>query len=230
MLESTQSDTIVIMAPELNVLSVTQDVMQGTVDLINNYGIGTLVPDTILLGETENPESFIAFSRIIRKAHRNQRNVIIMRESLETVPTGSAGRIDVWWGRKKNNAGLMLALAWLLSTSPEWEGATLELKTIIRGAEDPTDARESLEEMVRNTRINARVSVVTHTEGEVFETIGKASRGARLVFLGLGEPAPDATDEDYSAYYESLLCKTNGFPPTAFVLASEKIDFKRIFR
>ncbi|RMH55312.1 MAG: Na-K-Cl cotransporter [Candidatus Hydrogenedentota bacterium] len=217
--------------PALVKVLPADNIMTGAVNLVRNYGIGPLVPNTIILGETEEPEHFTAFSRIVCSAHQLRRNLIIVREPTADRLVHGHGRIHVWWGRKKNNAGLMVTLAYLLMTSPEWEGKTsLELKTVVREGEDIEEARLNLEEVIAAARVPGTAEAVLHTSGDVFQTIREASSPARIVFLGMREPMENETPESYSRYYASLLEKTSGFPPTAFVLATEAIDFTRIFR
>jgi hypothetical protein len=206
------------------------DTFTGALQLVDTYGFGPLVPNTILLGETEKPEHFLAYADLIMRVSRTRRNLIIVREGEEPPEFDQPPAIDIWWGRERNNAGLMLALAYLLQTSPEWESAQLTLKTIVREQEEYGEATQRLQTFIEASRLEAEVEVLIQPDGELFDTIRKASQQANLVFVGLREPEPEETPDAYSQYYQSLLDHTQDFPPTAIVLAAEEIEFQRIFR
>ena len=206
------------------------DTLTGIQRLVDTYGFGPLVPNTILLGETERTEHFLAYAELVMRLYRTRRNVIIMCEGDEPPELEPTPRIDVWWGRERNNAGLMLALAYLLQTSPEWERARLILKTIVRDADDYEDANRRLQTFVEHSRLNAEVEVIVQPQGDIFDTIRDASQAASLVFMGMRDPAPEETPQAYRDYYQLLLDHTDNFPPTAMVLAAEDIKFQEIFQ
>jgi len=60
--------------------------------------------------------------------------------------------------------------------------------------------------------------------------IQKKSANASIVFVGMKPPDEKKTAESYSQYYGQLINSTEGLPTTVMVLASEKIDFNRIFK
>ena len=216
--------------PALVEVHADEETMRGTRFLIKNYGLGPLVPNTILLGETEQPEKFVDFSRIIRTVHRSRRNLVVVREGGSSPTFGSERRVDVWWGLKKDNAGLMLALAYMLTTSPEWGHTKLTLKTVVSSQDERGGALNRLEEFVTRGRLEIEVEVLQRgSDQSPFETMETSSRGAHLVFLGMRPPEAEETPENYSHYYADLLKKTEGYPPTAMVLAAEEINFTRIF-
>ena len=48
--------------------------------------------------------------------------------------------------------------------------------------------------------------------------------------MGMKAQDPNESDQDYAAYYESLIRSTKGFPPLAFVLTGYDINFSEIFK
>ena len=130
----------------------------GLQSLVSAYGFGPLVPNTIMLGETERIENLDEYVSLVRRVCALKRNLVIVREnqqedsasnnatdetpakegSLQTSQNGEAridaeARIDVWWRGKGSNAGLMLALAYQLQQSKKWDQHSLSLKTIVAG-------------------------------------------------------------------------------------------------
>ncbi|PIQ81941.1 MAG: Na-K-Cl cotransporter [Candidatus Omnitrophica bacterium CG11_big_fil_rev_8_21_14_0_20_64_10] len=216
--------------PALVKLQTADDVLEGACALVKTYGFGPLEPNTILLGETEQAHNVAGYVRLIRMVAGTRRNLIVVREGDESPQLSGETRIDLWWSHTSQNASLMLALAHLLRTSPEWMNARLILKTIVDSAEDQPEATRGLADFLKRSRVEAEVQVLVREKGaEVFQTIRRSSSGASLVFIGMRAPEPDEAAESYSRYYEELLSHTDGFPPIAMVLASEDIEFDRIF-
>lgn len=120
-------------------LVTAPDPFQGMKQLIEAYGIGPLLPNTILLGDTENPEGRDRFSDLVAQCHQARRNVAILRSSPEQFTLvqrrpARFRRIDVWWGGLQSNGGLMLILAYLLRTSWAWRNAEICLKLVVPDA------------------------------------------------------------------------------------------------
>jgi nucleotide-binding universal stress UspA family protein len=215
--------------PALVEVHIADDVLEGARSLVQSAGVGPLYPNTFLLGETERPENMPEFARLIRLVHQLRRNLVIVREAEDPPPPERRRTIDVWWGRERQNAGLMLALAYLLQASPEWRGARLHLKTLVDSEEEREHATAHLRELIEAGRLEAQAETLVRDRTDRFDDIREASRDADLVLLGLRPPDPEETDDDYSRYYAGLIARTDGFPPTAMVLAAEEIEFRRIF-
>jgi hypothetical protein len=52
--------------------------LDGALDMVANYGFGPLEPNTILVGETEDPTQFMAFSRLIRHVYATRKNLVMV--------------------------------------------------------------------------------------------------------------------------------------------------------
>ncbi|MBL4890119.1 MAG: Na-K-Cl cotransporter, partial [Candidatus Lindowbacteria bacterium] len=233
--------------PALVKIQAASDPIAGACSLVETYGFGPLRPNTFLLGETEKEENFINYAKLIKNVYDTRRNLVIVREGAEGTSSNIKRTIDVWWGRQRQNVGLMLALAHLLQSAPEWRRARLVLKSIVFKEDEKEEAVNRLQKFVENSRLKAEIAVIVKKEEEeVFETIRKSSRLVDLVFIGmrpphtlknLGEQADlgdsicekEETLEEYAEYYSRLIERTNGYPPTAIVLATEDIEFTRIF-
>jgi len=204
------------------------DVMAGAWNLVQSSGVGPLYPNTVILGLSRDPERLAGYARLIVQGHRLQRNLILIRAASGDEASGRR-RIDVWWGGQRKNAGLMLALGYLLQTSEEWSGARLRIQTIVRSEEERPHALARLQALIERGRIEATPGVVLQGDRSPFEVIRAASAGADMTFLGLRPPDEEETEEAYAAYYTDLLEKTEEFGATAYVLAAQDIDFGRIF-
>lgn len=238
-------------------LSVADDVAKGVVSLVQDYGLGPIIPNTIVLGETEQEDNFEQFAKMVIRIFQSERNCIIVRVPDSYLQAGKEDslpeelknlnfyftnnknkRIDVWWGRQRNNAGLSLALGFLLQTSKSWDGAGLCLKSVVSEQSEMLASEELLQSLINESRLDAEW--MTYFEpGEkehIFKRIKQESQDAGFVFMGMLAPDldkfredPEKATKDYAQYYRSLLQATNDFPPLAMVLAAESLDFHKIF-
>ncbi|MEB3212504.1 MAG: Na-K-Cl cotransporter [Leptolyngbyaceae bacterium] len=202
-------------------LTTAPDPFEGALQLVETYGIGPIVPNTILLGDSEAPDRRQSYCNLIAETNRARRSVIILRENAEK-QFGNYQRIDVWWGGMQGNGGLMLLLADLLRNTIEWRNADIMLKLVVPDAAAADAAHTNLNEIIQQLRIDAIPKVIV-ANGRPFDEILKTSSGfADLVFLGMADP--DAI-EHYPDYYETLQKRAAHLPTTAFVLATTDFAF-----
>jgi amino acid transporter len=202
-----------------------EDPFTGAERLVEAYGLGYLVPNTILLGDNQNADHRLRFCRMIAHFHAAQRNVVIVREE-PTHGYGERRRIDVWWGGLQHNGGLMMILAYLLSTSLRWRSADVRLKMVARTEAAAEGCRRNLAELVERARVGARFEVLVD-DGRSFEKrLAESSAGADLVMMGIREPGEDVAA--FADYYEDLQVRTAGLPSTVFVLAAEDLVFGEV--
>lgn len=222
--------------PALVKVQKEESFLCGLKNLIDNIGIGPITPNTIVLGASKKSEKIPVFSEVIREVYKKGKNLLLISENnithrlLVKKHWKTQKQIDVWWaGGCKNNSELMIVLAYMLKTSKDWQGAKLTLKTAVSHESDTEQMKEKLAEFCASSRLSFATEVVLHKEGDILsDTIKQSSSKADLVFLGLRPPYAEETNEDYSKYYENLMTRTNGYPPIAYVLASEDIDFSNI--
>lgn len=197
------------------------DPFTGAEQLINAYGLGSVTPNTIVVGDSEDDEYRQEFCSMIRQFHASRRNVVIVRESADGF--ARRGRIDVWWGGLQNNGSLMMILAFLLSTSLYWSRATVVVKMVVTNDGAAEGANSNLQSILKRSRIKAEAEIVV-SEGRPFdEILLESSRNADLVLLGLAEP-----DDDFVPYYENLQRRVRDLPTTLFVLAAEDVSFGEV--
>lgn len=204
----------VVMAP---------DPFSGAERLVGAYGLGSVVPNTILLGDSEETTHREAYCRMIEGFHEARRNLLIVHDRKEGDSFGERKRIDVWWGGLQRNGGLMVILAYLMRTSLAWRGAKVYLKLVVPTESAAERARVNLDSIVARTRTGARSEVLV-SGGRAFDEILRESSGdADLVFLGLAEPKGD-----FVSYYERIRRRLRGLPTTVLVLAAEDVAFGEV--
>ena len=213
-------------------LVTAPDAFQGMKQLIEAYGIGPLLPNTVLLGDTENPEGRDRFTQLVAQCHQARRNVIILRSSPEQFTLvrrrpAQFRRIDVWWGGLQSNGGLMLILAYLLRTSWDWRGAEVCLKLVVPNETAAESAEANLQGLIKNLRIGAISQVIVAAERSFDEILLISSQTADLVLLGLATPG---SVEDFSQYYVELQQRISKLPNTLLVMASEELSFSDVLK
>ncbi len=198
------------------------DPYAGAERLVSAYGLGSLAPNTILFGDSEEPESRERFCQMIRNFHAAQRNVIIVHADPER-QFGERRRIDVWWGGLQRNGGLMAILAYLLRTSFDWRNAEVTLKIVVPTQAAAESVRKNMEAIVERSRTGARFEVIVAGDRPFAEILRFSSRDADLVFLGLAEPG-----DGFREYYERMQARLEGLPSTVLVLAAEDLKFGEV--
>ncbi len=213
------------------------DPFDGTKQLLETYGMGPLVPNTLLIGDSDDPEptSIERYFNTIKVCHGAKRNVVIIRdESNEEVPDSAVPpmfvkdeqrRIDVWWGGLQSNGSLMLILAYLLRTSWQWRSAEIRLKLVVPNEAAAQSAEANLTNLTESLRIGAKSEIIL-AEGRSFNDIlNDSSADADLVFLGLAVPKDNPVE-----YYKTLQKRVAGLPTTVMVLAAENLDFSEMLQ
>jgi amino acid transporter len=149
------------------------DPFVGAAALIRSYGFGPIVPNTILIGETEQPSNFTRFAEMIQLVFRMRRNLVIVRE--RDVPDGETARrtpgkerrIDLWWSAPSPHSAFRLAVAILLRRSDDWRGAPRHVKAIVCGASQRPAGEARWQQYLKGARVRATPVVVERPVGGV---------------------------------------------------------------
>lgn len=198
------------------------DPFEGGVQLMTTYGLGTLVPNTVVLGASERAEAHAGYCRMLEQFHAAQRNALVVRTNPQR-GFGARRHIDVWWGGRKGNGALMVILSWLLSTSLEWRGSTVTVKMAVPTDAAAVGARANLENILHASRTGAVAEVLVTGDRPFWDLIRESSATADLVFLGMAKPGPH-----FEEYYTTLQERTRDLPTTVFTLAAEDLEFGEV--
>jgi amino acid transporter len=202
-------------------VTTDEDPFQGSVNLVEAYGLGKLVPNTVILGDSENPDVREQYCRMIHQLYHMNRNLVLIRDGKKQDQVyGEKRRIDLWWGGLKGNGGLMMILAYLLQESIPWRNAVVRLKIVLEDTDADAAVKQNLLHIMHEIRIDAEIDII-HANGDSFpQILHRSSSDADLIMLGLATP-----DENFKSYYESLQEMAQDLPTTAFVLAGQDISF-----
>lgn len=236
--------------PALTKVKVAENKFLGLKGMIDDYGLGAISPNTVVFGEDEEEETLVEFSELVKLIFNANKNVLILRhpERFDSELLNNkkeAKFIDIWWGRISANSNLMLAFSYMLLTSPEWAGATLRVRSLVKDEDERRGIMANLQELLTHSRIRAQVDVFVKKEGfDNLEQIAKYSKDSDLVFIGMKRPddqyfdpatetlvdEEESKEHSYASYYSTLLSRTEKFPMVVFALAGEQINFEEIFK
>ncbi len=195
----------------------------GAEMLAKAYGMGSMVPNSIIMGNNENRDTLGEYCRLISNFHRQNRNVLILSPCEGAPPFGKKEKIDIWWGGLKGNGGLMIILAYLIRSNPDWWKSSVTLKMIVKNAKARQGAEENLQSIVERLRTDFRYEVIV-SEGRPFhEIIAAASSTSDLVLLGMARPGDD--EEQFKAYFSDYQGRIRSLPTTIMTLAAPDISF-----
>jgi solute carrier family 12 sodium/potassium/chloride transporter 2 len=198
------------------------DPFEGAERLVEIYGLGSLVPDTVLMGDNQDPEKRDRYCQLVSHLHQAERNILIFRENPEQQL--KYRQIDVWWGGLKANGSLMAIVADLLRSDINWRSAKIYFKLVVPDEEAVETTQKNLNGLIQTLRIDAIPQILVAEEGRSFEEIlPESSRNADIVILGMATPG-----ENFGEYYEQLQVRTDHLPSTLFVLAAPDFTFSKV--
>ena len=205
-------------------VTTANDPFEGAMRLVETYGLGPLVPNTIVMGDSENVSLRASFCEAIAQIHASKRNLVIFHENPQQV-FGGRRRIDVWWGGMQANGSLMLLLAYLLITDISWRNARITLKLVVPDDQAAIAAKDNIQKYIESIRIKVNYQVIIANGRTFDEILQQDSRNSDLVFLGMATPQDN---ESYMEYYENLRNKVTNLPSTIFVLAAPDFAFGEV--
>jgi solute carrier family 12 sodium/potassium/chloride transporter 2 len=194
----------------------------GSIQLVNSYGLGPLVPNTILLGDTREAAHHEAYAQMIGHFHKSRRNVIIVQDD-ENKGFKRKQVVDIWWGGLKGNGSLMIILAYLLKNSLDWQQAQVNIKMVAPSEEAAGNAKENLSAMLSRMRIGFQYHILVAKGENFWDILTRESANSDLVMMGLALP-----EEDFKGYYSKLKERTRNLPSKVFVLAAQDIEFEEV--
>lgn len=226
-------------------VQLAENPLQGMKEVICNYGLGALVPNTVLFGQwTGVGASIHAFIDVIREALGAQKNVILFREGKTSsefiaTPRDKATRgktksmmIDIWWDdRRKDHSELMLILAHMLQKCRYWRHSRITLKSAASSVEIKWQKESFFKEFKQKTRFNFETEVFLYDAAieDVYPVIQRNSTREGILFLALRAPFEGESTESYTDYYEKLQQTASECETAAFVISQEKNHLHELF-
>ena len=196
----------------------------GASVLVEAYGLGGLVPNTVLLGDGETTSDADEYATMLRRIHDAGRNVVVVRAPDDTT-FGRRRQIDVWLRSMRDNGALMIMLANTLRGSKSWRKSTITVRMVAAKEEAAIEIAANLRSLFAKARLVVDVDVIVDTR-RAREVIGERSGSADLTLIGL--PDPCAHPDDFPERLSGMLSQIETATPVAFVLASNDVDLEAI--
>ena len=203
-------------------LVMAQDRFAGAEQLVQTYGLGPLVPNTVLLGASQETDKLERYCDMVASFYRAGRNVLIVQDNPEQ-GCGRFQQIDVWVSDLQSGGGFKLILAYLLQTSEAWRNAEIHIKLAVPSEAGVAPARENLQLLLKKFRINATPHVMVFGDRTFAQVLSQSSHQADLIMLGLANP-----DADLQKSYQRVQEMTLGLPTSIFVLTSADFASREI--
>lgn len=169
----------------------------GSDVIMQSHGVGGLSSNAILMGMGGEAKGLTMQMHKVRRAALFGKSVMMLRYHAER-GWGSYSTIDVWWGGMGSNAPLMLLLAHLIQSHPDWRNARIRLLQIVKDEKLSEAALAELNRLLEEVRVHAKPQVLVRKEGQkIGEIIRQESTPTDLVLLGLQAVERDEA-EDYA--------------------------------
>ena len=198
------------------------DPFEGGKRLVDSYGLGALVPNTIILGDSENLDIRDQYCDMIRYFYNQRRNVVVIHANKEE-NFGNYKKIDVWWGGLKGNGGLMILLTHMLQSSRRWYDADITVKMVIDNEKAIENIKKNISQIMKKIRIDAKIEIIVSNGRSFKEILHDSSKDVDLIIMGMKVP-----DENFTEYYGVIQKRLEDLPTTAMVLAGEELSFGEV--
>lgn len=213
------------------------DQFEGIENLIVNYGLGSIRPNTVVVGDALSKDSGSKIPHVILHSVEQKKNVIvIVGEPKDNFVESSSQEkqskhIDVWWDdSNKKNSELMLVLAHMHQYAGAYGSIEINLKCTVRDEAGREMRRKFFEQFFTNSRLRVNTHVyVADDSDEIPRLIGRFSEKADIILHGLKLPKEGESIEEYTQYYKSLLRSHKQLQNVVYVACVEPIDMHAIF-
>jgi len=185
---------------------LADDFEDGATTLLQVAGVGSLQPNTVLVGWSDDAVKQAAFGRTVRRILELERNLLIHVEA--KLPAEELRpRIDIWW-RARENGSLMLTLGHLLRSSGRWRDHTLRVLRIVEEEAGRQRTEAAMLTLIRESRIPAECKVVVSSTTPLTVMAAYSTR-SQVCFIGMSlrrwEPSENLLDR-----YEPLVNTLKG--------------------
>ncbi len=217
-------------------LNEGKSVSSGMKQVILHYGLGPLTPDTIVWGGISTAEeSLIHYLEVIKLAHEEGRNVVIINDEpqkfalTKLTPQQVNGEIHVWWDESSfKNTELMLVLSYMLRKKSIFGETNITLLGVAENELDRLNKMEIFQDLIKRNRFKIKIQVLVSTHGSFFNLVKQYSANAAMIFLSLRPPKTEESLEDYAVYFKNLPIKSAAFPPVALVMCASQTNLQEV--
>lgn len=208
-------------------VDITANIYEGMVDAAQSYGVGSFEANTVMMGWLNTPDRAADYFATLRRLTALDRSLLLVH-MIPNAGFQKYGRIQIWWGGLEGNGGLMLLLAFLITSDARWQAAEVEVITVVNNARDKEEAERGIAEVIDNARLRATSQVVLNEGGTPVQHIMRAhSYGADLAIIGLRPPEVGDDPDEYLARMNTIL---DALPTTVLVRSARNFKSEVLFQ
>lgn len=205
-------------------LSYAEKIYLSMNQMIENYGLGPLKPNTVICG-IHKDEDLENLASVIINAHEKHCNFLILNSQDDTIESKiPPGDIHIWWhSSHKDNGEFMLILAYMLNRNSEWKRAKICLKSIVSSELIRQEKLKEFQEISTVKRIPLEIEILVspNPDEDYLEYAATFSKNASLALLSVEPPTTKASSDEYRAYLSSMMSFSQQFTPAVLVLGSK---------
>jgi potassium/chloride transporter 4/5/6 len=207
---------------------IDDTLLSGAKMLLANYGMGSLSPNTLMLGELKNSDLIKDYLGVIQAACRSRKNVVIVRDKPQAASLFNT--ISIWWDESsRSNSELMLILGHMLASSKSYRKSRIYLESVVSSESGKVQRLEYFRDFFAKRRFSVTPRIYVKEKAlSSRELIGNASASADAVLIGMRPFGENESVDEFETYYRDRVMETRGIPNAVFVICSERLDKGRI--
>ncbi len=201
-------------------VDIVDHLYRGIVQIAQTYGLGPFEANTVMLGWSAKRERAEAYLQMLRDLAALDRSLLLVRYDKER-GFGRGRHVQIWWGGLKDNGGLMLLLAFLLTAHHRWRRARVTVLTVVDRDEELHQAEAGLRVVLEESRLEADIRVILRQRRSLAEILHMEAREADLAILGFRLPSEGEPAERFFERYDALLAE---LPTTILVRSARSFE------
>jgi potassium/chloride transporter 4/5/6 len=210
-------------------LCADESPLSGAKKLLTNYGMGSISPNTLVIGEMKKLERSKEYFEIIQAACLAKKNVMIIRD--QKLAIHQKNTIHIWWDEHlRSNAELMLLLSHMLKSNRSYRKSTIELHSIVFSELGREQRLKHFQDFFAKSRFSVTPHIhIKSREASPWDIMSTTSKEADIVLIGMLPPKEGESLEGFENYYTEMITNSALIPNAIFVIGSETIDLSEIF-
>lgn len=210
-------------------VDIVEDVYRGIVTTAQAYGVGNLECNTVLMGFPTKAERQVGFLRMVGDLIALDRSVLLVNHKLPAAERRSfrlrarRPEIHIWWGGLEGNGGLMLLLAFLLTSDQALRNARVQVLTVVDGDEQQLEAEAAIAQILAAARLRASTRVIRREGREIAAIMKLESAHVELAIIGFKPPA-EVSEETAASFFARMNRMLEVLPLTLLAFSARNFD------
>jgi amino acid transporter len=169
--------------------TIVSDFYQGVTDIAQAHGLVSTAANTVMLGWARQAALQEKQLRLMEGLLKLQKSVLFLNHQAAR-GYGDRRQVDIWWRGRDRNIQLMLMIAHIVGSHPDWEDSEIRLIRRLDNPKGSSRASAYLLTYLKNVRVQATPLVLTglRADESFADTVARTSGDSDLVLVGLPEP------------------------------------------